>query len=43
MTKKKLKTSKKKSVKSPRGAWGYDVDSAEFVDKLRKGKKIEPI
>jgi hypothetical protein len=34
--------SKKKSVESSRGAWGYDVDSEEFVRKLRKSRKIEP-
>ena len=33
----------KKPVKSLRGAWGYDVDSAEFVENLRTSKKIDPI
>ena len=26
-----------------RGAWGYDVDSADFVEKIRRSKQIEPI
>jgi hypothetical protein len=34
--------SKPKSGASHRGAWGYDVDSEEFVRKLRKSRKIEP-
>jgi hypothetical protein len=29
----------KKPVESLRGAWGYDVDSADFVDTLRKSRK----
>jgi hypothetical protein len=33
----------KKPVESLRGAWGYDVDSAGFVETLRKSKKIEPL
>lgn len=33
----------KKPVESLRGAWGYDIDSADFVKKLRTSKKIEPI
>jgi len=33
-----------KPVASLRGAWGVDVDSADFVDTLRKpGKTIEPL
>ena len=30
-----VKNIEKKPVKSLRGAWGYYVDSAEFVEKLR--------
>ena len=25
------------------GAWGVDIDSAEFVENLRKSKSIEPL
>lgn len=25
------------------GAWGYDIDSAEFVEKMRRSKKIDPL
>ena len=31
----KAKETKSKVVESSAGAWGYDVDSAEFVDGLR--------
>ncbi len=27
-------------VKSVRGAWGYDVDSVDFVRELRKSKRM---
>ncbi len=30
-------------ISSLRGAWGYDVDSADFVEKIRKSKQIESI
>jgi hypothetical protein len=30
-----IKIIDKKPVKALRGAWGYDIDSAEFVEKLR--------
>ena len=33
----------KKPIESLRGAWGYDIDSADFVENLRKSKKIEPV
>jgi hypothetical protein len=29
-------------VEKVQGAWGYDVDSKEFVDQIRKGRPIEP-
>ncbi len=28
-------------VKSACGAWGYDVDSEEFVDHLRKSSRLD--
>lgn len=31
----------KKIVESAAGAWGYSVDSKEFVDKLRKSKRLD--
>jgi hypothetical protein len=30
-------------VEKVQGAWGYDVDSKEFVDQIRKGRPIEPL
>jgi len=33
----------KKPIESLRGAWGYDIDSAKFVENLRKSQKIEPV
>ncbi|HWQ68213.1 MAG TPA: hypothetical protein VN372_15255 [Methanospirillum sp.] len=30
-------------LESLRGVWGYDVDSADFVEKIRKSKQIETI
>ncbi|MDD5144425.1 hypothetical protein [Methanoregula sp.] len=30
-------------VRSLSGAWGYDVDSAEFERNLRTSRKIEPL
>jgi len=38
-----VKIIEKKPVASLRGAWGYDVDSADFVDTLRKSRTIEPL
>lgn len=32
----------KKQVASLQGAWGYDVDSADFVSTLRKSRTIQP-
>jgi hypothetical protein len=37
-----VKIIEKKPVASLRGAWGCDVDSADFVDTLRKSRTIEP-
>lgn len=31
----------KKIVDSAAGAWGYGVDSRDFVDKLRKSKRLD--
>jgi|GEM_PF-603812 len=33
----------KKPIASLRGAWGSDVDSADFVETLRKSRTIEPL
>jgi hypothetical protein len=33
----------KKPIKSLRGTWGQELDSAEFVENLRTSKKIETI
>jgi hypothetical protein len=38
-----IKIIEKKPIEALRGAWGYDIDSADFVEKLRKSKKIEPV
>lgn len=38
-----VKIIEKKPIESLRGAWGYDIDSADFVENLRKSKKIEPV
>lgn len=38
-----VKIIEKKPITSLRGAWGYDIDSADFVENLRKSKKIEPV
>lgn len=38
-----LKIIEKKSIDSIRGAWGSDIDSAEFVEKMRRSRPIEPI
>jgi len=33
----------KKPIRELRGAWGYDIDSAEFEERMRKSKTIEPL
>lgn len=38
-----IKIIDKKPIASLRGSWGYDVDSADFVDTLRKSRTIEPL
>ncbi|MDO8874208.1 MAG: hypothetical protein Q7V05_15995 [Methanoregula sp.] len=38
-----IKIIDKKPITSLCGAWGYDVDSADFVDTLRKSRTIEPL
>lgn len=38
-----IKVVENSSISSLRGAWGYDVDSADFVEKIRKSKQIETI
>ncbi len=38
-----IKIIEKKSIASLRGAWGYDIDSADFVENLRKSKTIDPV
>lgn len=38
-----LKIVEKKTINSIRGGWGLDVDSAEFVENLRKSTPIEPL
>ncbi|MGB7992801.1 hypothetical protein [Methanoregula sp.] len=38
-----IKIVERKPIKSLRGAWGYDIDSADFVENLRKSKSIEPV
>jgi len=37
------RTHEKKSgiVKEALGAWGYDIDSKNFVDNLRKSKRLD--
>jgi hypothetical protein len=32
---------KKGLVEDSLGAWGYDIDSKEFVDNLRKSKRLD--
>ncbi|MCK9593159.1 MAG: hypothetical protein M0Q91_14240 [Methanoregula sp.] len=36
------KSTKRRPIKSLRGAWGYDIDSATFVETVRRSKSIEP-
>ena len=38
-----VKIVERKPIKSLRGAWGYDIDSADFVENLRKSKSIESV
>jgi hypothetical protein len=38
-----VKIIERKPVESLRGAWGYDIDSADFVENLRTSKKIKPL
>jgi hypothetical protein len=33
----------KKPIRELRGAWGYDIDSAEFEERMRKSRTIEPL
>jgi len=37
----KAKETRINVVESSAGAWGYDVDSAEFVEGLRKSKRLD--
>jgi len=37
----KVKEVGKDVVEDSAGAWGYDVDSAEFVDRLRQSKRLD--
>ncbi len=39
----KAKELGKDLVEDSAGAWGYNVDSAEFVEKLRKSKRLDRI
>lgn len=41
MKKQKVKELRLGVVEDPAGAWGYDVDSAEFVDGLRKSRRLD--
>ncbi|PAV11108.1 hypothetical protein ASJ81_11325 [Methanosarcina spelaei] len=41
MVRKKDGRSSKELVESACGAWGYDVDSEEFVDQLRKSSRLD--
>jgi hypothetical protein len=41
MVRKKEGRSSKELVESSCGAWGYDVDSEEFVDQLRKSSRMD--
>jgi hypothetical protein len=33
----------RKPIRELRGAWGYGIDSAEFEERLRKSRAIEPL
>ncbi len=41
MVRKKEGRSSKELVESACGAWGYDVESEEFVDRLRKSSRLD--
>jgi len=41
MVRKKEGRSSKELVELACGAWGYDVDSEEFVDQLRKSSRLD--
>jgi hypothetical protein len=41
MVRKKESRSSKELVELACGAWGYDVDSEEFVDQLRKSSRLD--
>lgn len=41
MLRKKDGRSSKELVESACGAWGYDVESEEFVDRLRKSSRLD--
>lgn len=41
MVRKKEGKSSKEIVESACGAWGYDVESEEFVDQLRKSSRLD--
>jgi len=43
MVRKKEGRSSKELVESACGAWGYDVESEEFVDQLRKSSRLDLI
>ncbi|MFH0967108.1 MAG: hypothetical protein V1862_05445 [Methanobacteriota archaeon] len=38
-----LKIVEKNIVDSIQGGWGFDIDSAEFVENMRKSKSIESL
>ncbi len=37
----KVKELGKDVMEDSAGAWGYDVDSAEFVERLRKSRRLD--
>jgi hypothetical protein len=41
MVRKKEERNSKEIVESACGAWGYDVESEEFVDQLRKSSRLD--
>lgn len=41
MVRKNDRRSSKELVEAACGAWGYDVESEEFVDKLRKSSRLD--
>ena len=41
MVRKKEGRNSKELVESACGAWGYDVESEEFVDRLRKSSRLD--